>query len=180
MATIVYTLVHDGGRNSRSLLGQIGYKGIPFTSSCRGIDDRNLLADEPLTMMRMSSGGATHLPIKAEFASLDGGYRYLRFSKWWEEAIFKDMSKRRLTRKNLVTSLRSQEGGSHYDGNLSDDVYKGYKEGSQSGWMFSNGEGHSSFVAGGPLATMRQIAWEIADTFTRNGIGDPAKLQLAL
>ena len=180
LATTLYTLLHDGGRNSRSLLGQIGRKEILYTSSCCGVNDSNLQADEPLTLMWLSSVGAVHLPIKAEIAEVVGGYKQLKFGKWWDEAVFKDMSKRRLSRKNLIFSLRSQEGGSHFDHKVRDAVYKGYKEGQGSGWTFSDGKGAETFVAGGPLATMRQIAWEVADTFVRNDIGDSAKLQLSL
>jgi hypothetical protein len=180
LATVAYTLLHDGGRNSRSLLGQIGKKDILFTSTCRGIDDTNLLAEEPLTMMRMSSEDMVYLPIKGELLDSPAGFKRLKFSKWWEEPVFKDMDKRWLSRKNLIFSLRSQEGGSHFDPALRDDVYKGYKEGLRSGWMFRDSKGVETFVAGGPLATMRQVAWEIADTLIRNEIGDAARLSGAL
>jgi hypothetical protein len=169
IAVAVNTIVHDGGRNSVSILRQIGLKeGLRFVASGKFIDCKNVLADTPLVAIRIHGGDepwAEHIPRFKAFAE---NSRALSFSDWWErDLIFRDASFQ-LSRKNLVFNLRSVEGGAHYDAMVKDPNYLRFAQEQASKpivqFNSTSGESMSAVVLGAELATMRQIGWELMKT----------------
>jgi hypothetical protein len=170
LATSVHTLVHDGGKNNRSLLSQLGVRGsMRFLASGRDIaGSKNLLADTPLVIMRVTGSGVFYVP-RLEGASPREA-RWLQVGKWWEEdLIFRSGGgHHRLTRKKLVFALRNQEGGSHFDAELKDPSYIEMAHGKT--WSMELSDGTKRELRQLELATMRQVAWELLESVKRTGL----------
>lgn len=177
LATAAYLLLHDGGRNSRSLLGQLGLKGQMMSTANH--DEDALL---PLAIIEIDvKAGGKGMTFKPFLDAHSKKRRFTSFSKWYEEPIFQN-GKLTLTRKNLIFTLRSQVGGSHADGVITDESFQ---------WLRTSSPIHVKTAPAGPardadgnevdcppelegifaafdgpvpnghLASMRQIAWEI-------------------
>jgi hypothetical protein len=159
LAATVYILVHDGKRQTISLLTQLGVRDqMPFVASAPPVNDRNLVSDMPLTMVSAGPNEARLLPL------LDQGphfSRWIRFTDWWNEAVLRDANLgHTLIRKELVQILRNKEGGGHFDEELADQAYITISD-KDFGWKFVTPEGEKTIDPGAHLATMRQIAWEV-------------------
>jgi hypothetical protein len=111
LASIVYILVHDGRRQTISVLTQLGVRDIMnFMASAPAVDDRNLVSEMPLTIVSFGPTRSSYLPL------LDSGPpippRWIPFANWWDEAVLREANLgQTLTRKELVLVLRDQEGG---------------------------------------------------------------------
>lgn len=184
LATTVYILVHDGGRNNKSLLGKLGWKNsFPSTA--------NKSTPLPLAVIEIDvkpqGRGMSFIP------HLDSGVQCIvdiPFSRWYEEVVF-CTGKLKLSRKNLIFTFRSQFGGAHVDSEITDEAF---------GWLlrdspFRISTGPSVYrdsnnnilspkdieglpalaeidgpVPNGNFASMRQIAWEIDRKLASCGI----------
>lgn len=163
LATAVHTLVHDGGRNTVALLTQLHLKQTLQFRAGAPINERSLTTQMPLVYMRASNTGAVYQPF------LDQGppmpERYLPFTKWWEEPVLRDDKSRLLTRKNLVRSMRDQDGGAHIDGGLDDEAYVAISRHNGAAMEFcADGHPPRPLNPGPERATMRHIAWELEQT----------------
>jgi hypothetical protein len=97
----------------------------------------------------------------------------LSFSQWWEETIFTDAGGRDLSRKNMILTLRSQDGGAHVDDSIRDEAYYWLANDANPG-IRSVGPPGSPNATGRPIehghrATVRQIGWEMDETLKRLG-----------
>jgi hypothetical protein len=149
LATIVHTMVHDGGR-TRSPLTQLGLRAsLRFVSSGRiGRMPGVVVISPPLLWFQMDTQtGPRFLP---RFKKFPEHMRDLQFPRWWEEEIIfqSNNSAPRLSRRRLVFSLRHQDGGGHV-GPLTDPAYINLKAGG--GWFAGVGEGPSQFSIWQPL-----------------------------
>jgi hypothetical protein len=170
IANAAWIILRDGlakKTTSKSILTQLGVRGsLRFLSSGAPINPGNLASSMPLVLINVvSSGGETtakYLPLLGNGPPIPP--RLLQFPTWWEEGIYRDQKKRTLSRKNLIASMRDQDGGSHFDEELRDPTYIGVvKEGSAGWWLTSNAVTRS--IEPGPhLATVRQIGWELEQT----------------
>ncbi|MBD3649308.1 MAG: hypothetical protein HUJ31_18080 [Pseudomonadales bacterium] len=98
LAVSVRVLVHDTA-NSKSLLGLLGEKDIPFHDTATPFDERNKLSHSSLVLM--SLGGAKgNLPI----APLDGSItsRKIDFDSWWDGIVFVDQDRNEFSRRDIV------------------------------------------------------------------------------
>jgi hypothetical protein len=168
LAATVYILVHDGKRQTISLLTQLGVRDqMPFIASAPAVDGRNLLSQMPLTMVSHSGGQASHLPL------LDNGppfSRWIPFAEWWDEEILRDAKLgHTLTRKELVLVLGNKEGGRHFDEELRDPAYIAISS-KDFGWKLVTPEGDKPIDPSAHLATMRQIAFEVEKSLERTAI----------
>jgi len=165
LATTVFTLVHDGG-SIISLLTRLGLRAsLKFISSSHEINPKNLLADTPLIMMKMTTGQhANYLPTLGDVPFSTGP---IQFPKWWEkELIYRD-GNFDLTRRRLIFALRHQDGGGHV-GDLTDTAYVRLK--TEAIWYSQVGENPPQPIYGAVAATMRQVAWEVTETL--KAVGD--------
>lgn len=177
LATTAYILLHDGGRNSRSLLGQLGLKG-PMLSTAKHDDSSPM----PLAVIEMDvRAGGKGVTFKAFLDEHSTERSMLSFSKWYEETVFINGS-HRLSRKNLIFTFRSQAGGAHVDANITNEAFQWLRTNSPiqissgSPGLARDAQGNevecppelenifadlSGPVPNGDAASMRQIAWEI-------------------
>lgn len=165
LATAVYVLVHDGGKNSVSILSHLNKKvGLKFLCSSSPISDQNLIASHNLVFIEMSSNKVRYLPILDSFQE---SWRWTAFSTWWEnDPIFSSGSGKNLvSRKNLVFHLRDKEGGAHYDAKIAQAEY--FEMSKKPHWVSSVGDGAEAPVLGLETATMRQIAFELLQTLEK-------------
>ncbi len=167
IATCVDMLVHDGSKNRRSILSHLGiHSKLEWVSSTLGISDGNLLADHPLAAMSINEMGPRFVHLSAALdvngAMVGSGFPRLTFPRWWEQAVLKNPKGISLSRKNLICSLRDQDGGAHLDKELTDESYVEFVKKNGTGWYFSNKENRLTPVGSIPAAvTARQIAWEV-------------------
>src|SRR5882724_5796434 len=65
LATAAYAMVSDGGKNSRSILTQLGLRSsLKFISYSYPPNKNNMLPENPLTMVTVTAGvGASVLPV---------------------------------------------------------------------------------------------------------------------
>lgn len=160
LATTAYTLLHDGRGRTWSLLSQLGIRDqMDFLASAPPINPDNLLSDMPLVLTRLTANPASaqYLPRLGDGTPIT---EWLPFADWWSQIILKDQRGLSLTRKDLVLTLRDQEGGSHFDEELKNPAYISVKEGNL-GWVLVTPRGSESIDPGPQFASMRQIAWEL-------------------
>lgn len=172
LATVVFTLVHDGG-SIVSLLTQLGLRaGLRFvtTESPSPPPNMQLAFSTPrLTGFMGGPGGMRCVPRfvlgKEEEPTL------IQFETWWaKEDIERSHPVRgksaELTRRRLVFALRHQDGGSHV-GELTDAAYVRLKAGA--GMFGSSANGPPRAMVEAATAAMRQIAWEVTETLSQLG-----------
>lgn len=150
LAVSIRVLLHDTG-SSASLLGQLDRLKGKFLSTAIPHDESNLLTHGGLIMM----GGGKYLamlddvPIK----------RWLSFQEWWNEIVFVDDRKERLTRKQLVLAVVNQDGGAHVDPKLNE-TYACLSRHNSLGWVTTDGKS-SNPIPKPERAAVRQIAHEV-------------------
>jgi len=115
--------------------------------------------------MRIGSTGGGY--VARGLADNGDVLRWLSFGKWWEEPVIRDAKRRLLSRKNLVFSLRNQDGGAHFDTELTDPVYRGIAKENSVPWMFLSEGNKPRPLVDLHLATMRQIGWEMQASLKR-------------
>ncbi|HTV72004.1 MAG TPA: hypothetical protein VMF90_26020, partial [Rhizobiaceae bacterium] len=144
---------------------QLGLKAGLVMLSCRqGWSDTSLASQMPLVAIKMTSTGASYHPLLDNCPIPPDR---LKFSKWWEQPVLRDSEHRTISRKNLIFSLRNQDGGAHVDGELSDHAYTAISRENGAGWLFGRPGGPGTPLDPGPhLATMRQIGWEVQQSLT--------------
>ncbi|MFZ3005846.1 MAG: hypothetical protein WA047_06695 [Phenylobacterium sp.] len=167
LATYIYILVHDGTGRTKSLLGQLGIlPKLPMTSSMRaqpreGIEDSFVPFGPPLTFARMSADKPTvFVPICKGGDPPPPWSRSMRFSAWWEEPVT-HTGKRPLTRRGLIFVVRSQEGGAHVDGTVTNAAYRELIDDPLPERVVHSRGGRAVTPESGNWASVRQIAWEL-------------------
>ena len=162
LAASVYILVHDYGRNSVSLLTQLGRNSIDFVNTCVPLNPKNLLTEMPLAMMHLTDGGMEYVPLLGGPPEPPKDLT-LPFGRWWEMDVMRDDRRRTVSRRNIVFHMRHCEGGGHVDPKL-DEIFADIQRANSMGWVFSTR--NKDFVPeyGPEYATMRQIAWEVEQT----------------
>ena len=161
IATTLVNLFHTKGRTT-ALLEQAGILGgLRLLSTASPNPPGNLLTWSPLIMMQMGPMGASYAPV------LDAPFiekRHTPFQEWWDETVYED-GDYNLTRSILLRTLRDQDGGSHYDADVSDQAYKLLKRGA--GWVAQTEDGEEHAIGDAELASTRQIAFEVEETLER-------------
>lgn len=166
IATTVHTIVHDGGKNNKSLLTQLGMRpSLRFVSSGNDLMPGNIARETPLVRMQLRTF-PDKPPEAAYVPHLKDNRKQPKFSQfptWWDsELIFKD-GDFKLTRKKLVFALRNNEGGSHSDEVLLNPSYIKLRNPGLTTPKLVTPSGAAPMLQA-ELATMRQIAWELAET----------------
>lgn len=171
LASSVYIICHDGGRQ-KSLLEQLGLKtGLTFTdSSTKQPDDPwKMSMGPPLAAMKKIEGGIVYVAPLGERGSVP-----VKFSKRWEQIVYSNESGKSISRKNLVFFLRSQDGGGHVDDHIRDEQHHRFsryadhvtwnKNFSIYGQILLNNDQNNLH-----WLTMRQIAWEVDEALKSLG-----------
>lgn len=206
LATVAYTLLFEGKGRTKSLLGQLGLKNelLFYNSAMPEINfdfdqiklfmadyiKKHNLRKDPVEVVKtippklcpayMKQGGVQKFwPLcdAPDFPSRQ--LPQWSFDRWWDEIIYQRNADVSLSRKVLISALRSQEGGAHVDD----------KRRSRSSHYISNDQSVTSRLnietnefeypempdcegttfPNAHWASMRQIAWEIDETI--KGLG---------
>ena len=175
LATSAYILLHDGGRNSKALLSQLGLKTqMQFLSTRKAILDGDYTLSLTNITFNIPNGTMTYSPTLAK----DTPHNWQKFSKWYDEKIFGNAGSLSLTRKNIIFALRNKMGGSHVDARVDDDGINWLKKGAHS--ITINDTEFSEnlppqlqfppvpqgLVPNNHFAVMRQIAYEISESLS--------------
>lgn len=168
LATAVYLVVHDGGKNNKSLLTQLGIRdATKFMASAAPANPNNLLRETPLLQIRIGLGGQGG-GAKGEYVPRLGEipeeHRYVSFPQWWERDLIFRNGQYSLTRRKLVFTLRSQEGEAHFDMEQKNPNYERLaREHITTPRLLKSGSRPQPIMEA-ELASMRQISWELAAT----------------
>lgn len=157
LAMSIRVLVHDT-RNSRSLLGQMGKKGIQFYDTARVVLPDNPLTQNGITALLLTPEGSTRYHAPLDNVPPPGPI-WLEFDEWWDKVIFVDKYKRQITRRQVVLSVADTDGGGHVDPTL-DPTYADLSRNNSLNWVSRSARGIHA-VEGAELAAVRQIAHEV-------------------
>ncbi|MDE1466367.1 hypothetical protein [Aurantiacibacter sp. D1-12] len=163
IASAIHILCHDAGRTT-SLLTQKGVRNsIDFVTTVMPLNPNNLMVSHDLVGITM--GGARN----GYFAFLGDGpfLRTVNFNRWWKQekiAAGPQMSWS-LTRKELIASVRNQDGGGHVDAQLSNDAY--VKLSRTAHWIYEQDGQPPQNMMGLEHFSVRQIGWELEESLRR-------------
>ncbi len=178
IASICYILLHDGHGKTRSLLGQLGLKSemkFADTSLRRMVQgELDWLCMDLCKIKIPHDSKATYDPLRDTAHAT--GVHWVSFDEWWDRSkVYETLRGLDLSRKNLVLTMRNQDGGGHVDGQIGSEVYA---------WLASKGSDRivsvkpgavefvippaplpsEGFIENAHWATMRQIGWELDET----------------
>lgn len=161
LATVVYNLIYDGKGRTISLCTHLGL--LPKMNMISTAPDFKAMkgyipAASPLTHLELSAKpGPIARPSleRSHFAP-----RWMSISAWLGEHISNPGTKP-LSRRNIIHFVRSQDGGSHIDGEITDDAYLDFRLSGLSPSVRLGSMGKEVPLRGAVAATIRQIAWEV-------------------
>jgi SEC-C motif len=160
LAVTLRVLLHDRG-GSKSLLGQLGMLDRKFLDTALEFDEAN----------RMTHGGLVFIavgPPSTRFVAMLDDMpapnlkRQIDFAEWWNEPVFVDRQRRKLSRKQLILTAAEQDGGAHVDPGL-DPTYFELTRNNALGWIVKNDKREVQ-MDGPEKAAIRQIAHEVLKT----------------
>ncbi|MDA3509304.1 hypothetical protein MJ004_12975 [Acinetobacter junii] len=180
LAVTCRVLLHDTN-NSNSISNQLGIKKLlrfidsstPYEKKCfnsyLGLlvyrlfvnlnNDKNLPKRNPElspTLRRVYPH-----PIQNEV-------RYKSFEEWWSQIVIEDVYGATFSRRQIVLALSNKDGGAHVDPLLDQDYINLTRHNSH-GFNYCDESGESISIADAALNTMRQIAYEVIETFKDAG-----------
>jgi hypothetical protein len=174
LAVTLRVLMHDTSA-SKSLLGQLGVKSrLAFTDTAEPIRPTNLMATPGLVIMKFTSTEhGSHGEYVPPLDMLSPGRIKppVPFAAWWNNRVMKEQNGHTWSRRDFVTELASKEGGAHVDPRLNEQ-YERLARRNGLGWeVHAPGTGLAKAFTGNPVAaSVRQIAFEVIDTFQRESI----------
>jgi hypothetical protein len=157
---VVRILVHDTA-TSKSLLGQLGLKAIPFCDTSYEYNPRKyFLSFHGLAMIKVNSSGGEYVPRCAVPPKPRGKpLKFVSFDQWWNKVVVVDARKTEFTRRRLALVMADQEGGAHVDPKL-DAAYAALTRHNTMALSYRFNDREGDFF-GIQLASVRQIAHEI-------------------
>jgi hypothetical protein len=175
LAVIARVLLYDKP-GSPSLLTQLVIQDrLPFWDSSRPLPGTRGLAhvwSAGLAVVELSSGPAKY---KAPLGEIEG--RWIPFGRWWGDPILYDQAGERFSRADIVLFLVHKDGGGHIDPKIARrwealTRLNSLDFATAENMLTVGSGGGSTSPMGNPLmANMRQIAFEILETFNRRLTG---------
>lgn len=179
LATSIRILVHDT-KNSKSLLGQLGFKVRPFFNSAQSVKRPDFIPETAeliwtfgrLSLLSLDLTYDRHFysPLfgKPDFNNLNED-RLIDFDTWWDQPVIEDKEDHFFSRKDIVLAMADKDGGAHVDPSLDDPYYQLTRENSVGHVIHFTQESpegiskttHSEFPESAAYYTVRQIAHEI-------------------
>jgi len=172
LATAIYLICHDSGKNYTSVLKHVGIKEkilFPDTTSLT-INTANSFSMTPPMLAHWKT--AEGLSLNARLGDVNLMAK-ISFNKWWDQTVFTAENGMSMSRKNIVYRSRSKDGGAHVDATNSDEVYERLK--TQSSHFTVTVNGSPTWIArvgnftNGHWATIRQIAHELDSALAATG-----------
>lgn len=180
IATSLYVLLHDGRGRTVSLLSQLQLTKTPFLSSSNYVEREGKSIVFPTIYLAaftcINENEFELLPHCYRRAFIDNPYcRSISFREWWNEPIFaqykyvpaKDRWKpiRKLSRMNLISHVRSQDGGAHFDASIEPGSYMRLALRQEIGIAWQTEDGQTIPIHTAPhLVLLRQVAWEVEES----------------
>jgi len=160
MATVIYTICHDGTGRTLSLISQLGMRqNLQCITSALDPVPGNLVTMPLMLGIRVSVGA-------------DGGFfprflhsdvtkfEWMPFEEWWEQPVYSKSENNIITRNKLVRAVRSTDGGGHYDAELTSRDYVNLRAGA--GWKNHSDGTDLVEPNAAHLLTIWAIGWELA------------------
>jgi len=160
LAASIRVLVHDTGR-SKSLLGQLGQKAIPFYDTSLPYNPKSKMPYIGLTVMTLTKQEAAYAALLDNLPP-DTPPRWVDFDEWWNRVIFIDKDGSETSRRDLILAVANKDGGAHVDPVL-DEKYANLSRRNSLAWRFK-GSGGDVPLGGPEKAAVRQIAHEVLKT----------------
>lgn len=170
LAGVLRVLLHDT-RRQVSLLSQLGLRDrLRFDDTADPIVRGNLVPTLGLVLMTVTiapeTGGGQYVAPLADTPPQRRGRR-LPFSTWWTGPVTRLADGQTLARKDYVCMVADTEGGAHVDPALHP-VYSALARENAFGFMYQDDSGEAKpFQGDSALASVRQIAYEVDLTLSR-------------
>jgi len=161
MAATLRILLHDT-KNCRSLLGLLDMKNMSFYDT--SMEDESNVQTSHCSLVHVL---LTSKPPRYVALLDDTKCKKVGFDTWWNGIVFKDFDGHTISRRELITTMADQDGGSHVDQSVNKD-YSKLSKGDSLKRMYSKNGKHWLDMQGAELATVRQIAHEVLKTLKAN------------
>lgn len=174
LASSIYIICHDGGRNEKSLLGQLGLKNLVGFIESRLKPEPDVLIFGPPLLAVDFAGDRPSLCVPA----IGPAAIEVPFSKWWKAKVYENAAGLVLSRSNLVHYFRNQDGGGHFDDHLRSEAYYRFTRlGDHVSWNEDRTLSVDTIGAGidttrAAEMTIRKIATELQLTLKSSGFWD--------
>ena len=180
IATRLRVLLHDRGKSSRSLLGQLGLKFQPYFDT--GKQRRRQRGIKPtgsylVVVHAENKNGTVYVTFRPKLSEgpPTDPLKLSAFETWWNDPVIVASPTQRFHRRDAILHIADTDGGAHVDGELDPD-YVGVKKGTLLN-VWSRGDtayfgpppADGDFIPapGIELAVVRQIAHEVLLTLAR-------------
>ncbi len=162
LAVVVRILVHDT-RASKSLLGQLNLKQIPFCDTSYDYNPSEyFLSFHGLALMKISTESDGEFVPRCSVPPKPPPWeplKWVSFEEWWDKLVIVDSQGNQFSRGRLVRILSNQVGGAHVDPQL-DAAYAALTREHSMAIAYEIAD-RSGDLAGVELASMRQVAHEL-------------------
>lgn len=183
LAVTCYTLLHDSPKDKRitGLLGRFGMRSkMSFLDSSRQDHFDNLRKKNrenflhiglPMATIKFGKNGSTYAPLFENLKNIPNAtIAKVKFQQWWEGKVYENANRYKLSRKNLVSTLRNQDGGGHIDDHIRDGAYHFLSMNPLQSFSVDMETGQSTPTRNAHWATMRQVAWELDESLKLIGL----------
>lgn len=192
MATTCANLVYDGKRRNRSILSQMGARdSVIFMVTGGDVHDANLIDEHPLANVDVINDEACFTPLFFSNQPRPGAlFRGGPFDAWWQCPVYKTGGRlsdevpepyraRLISRGTLILTFRDQDGGAHFDEDISDETYRKLTEDGGPWFLKKEGDDEAKAVPmfGVLEASMAQVAYEVANSITSHFTDIPTNLE---
>lgn len=172
-------IIFHNSNTSKSLLKQLKLDHIPITDTCKKYNVSNLLSHHWGLIGVQTIVGSGQEGSWKYVAPLDKAseVRQVDFQNWWDlKKVIVDREKRVFTRRKLILELANTDGGAHVDDGLREDYFQLTRENSL-GWFQVDKWGRSEALNNPVPPSIRQIAFEVIETFKNLDIEKESKLR---
>lgn len=165
IATIIYVICHDGIGKTRSLITQLDMRDQLMCLSTANRLELGSQSPMPLLLGFVLEGAASRQTPRFLLRDPDD-FEWMTFKDWWNQPVFSPELDGALTRCDLVSKVRSKDGGSHFDAELDCAKYVNLRAGTD--WRFSV-DGQELRPDPSHLLSILAIGWELLMTFEKRG-----------
>jgi len=158
---------------SKSLLRQLKLEHIQFVDSAGKYDPKNLIAHHGLLSLSFKGSDVKLTPL-LKSSSLN----LVPIKNWWDsKKVIVDRKKNIFTRKDVILEPANTDGGAHVDSEINQNYYDVSRANSL-GWIYKNDATGEERPLNDPIPPcIRQIAYEVLETFKRIDIEKESKLK---
>lgn len=153
LASTLRVLLHRT-KNSKPAVDHIGLDDQNYVSYAVPLNDKNILTEMSLALIRHSNRGAEYLPVLDQGPSKP---RNLTLDDWKAEPVLRDDQRQEFTRWELILIVANKLG-SHVDNEI-DQKYHRLANENSIGWIMKSPDGETP-ILDLEKVYVRHIAWE--------------------